>query len=72
MKSLFDSWCADMGIEHQVSSTYFASSNGAIEHSLKSLKILMKKRDLERQGKLEEAVDILNGSPVTAEGVSAA
>ena len=71
MKRLFDIWCVDMGIEHSVSSAYFASSNGAIERSLKSLKILMKKHDLERRGKLEEAVDILNSAPVTAEGMSA-
>ena len=72
MKRLFDIWCADMVIEHNVSSAYFASSNGAMKQLLKSLKILMKKHDLERRGKLEDAVDILNSAPETAEGVSAA
>ena len=43
MRASFLSWAEQLGIEHQVSSAYFASSNGAIECSLKVLKMLMKK-----------------------------
>ena len=41
MRAPFTSWAEQLGIEHQVSSTYFASSNGAIERSLMFLDILV-------------------------------
>ena len=55
-----------------MSSAYFVSSNGMTERSLKSLKILMKKRHYEGSNGLDEAVDILNAAPVTESGMSAA
>ena len=61
----FGVWCEELGISHITSSAYFASSIGAIELSLKSLKLLMYKRDLEQKGKLEDAVNILNHTPCT-------
>ena len=71
MRASFTSWAEQLGIEHRVSSAYFTSSNGAIECSLKSLKILMKKQHYEGEVGLEEAVNILNAAPVTDSGMSA-
>ena len=72
MRKQFDDWAEQLGIEHLVSSAYFASLNGAIEISLKSLKILMKKRHFEGSSGLDEAVEILDAAPVTGSGMSAA
>ena len=71
MRASFSSWAENLGIEHQVSSAYFASSNGAIERSLKALKSLMKKRHYEGEAGLEDAVNILNAAPISDAGMSA-
>ena len=60
MRTGFKSWAEQLGIEHRVSLAYFTSSNGAIEWSLKALKLLMKKQNFEGDGGLDEAVSILN------------
>ena len=61
-----------MGMVHDTTSAYFASSNRYMEKSLASLKILMYKHNMEKKGTLEETVDLLNNTPVTAEGLSPA
>ena len=66
----FDTCCGDLGITHSTLSAYFALSNGAIERSLKYQKLFMYKMDMERKGMLEDAVDLLNNTPCTAEGLS--
>ena len=72
MRATFSSWASGLGIDHRVSSAYFASSNGAVERSLKSLKILMKKRKLGGDTGLDEAVNLMNSAPITEAGMSAA
>ena len=72
MRATFTRWASGLGIDHRVSSAYFASSNGAVERSLKSLKILMKKRKLGGETGLEEAVNLMNSAPITEAGMSAA
>ena len=71
MRARFTDWASGLGIEHRVSSAYFASSNGAIERSLKGLKNLMYKRHLEGETGLEDAVNIMNAAPITDAGMSA-
>ena len=71
MRARFSEWATRLGIEHRVSSAYFASSNGAIERSLKGLKSLMRKRHLEGETGLEDAVNIMNAAPITDAGMSA-
>ena len=71
MRASFTSWAEQLGIEHRVSSAYFASSNGAIKRSLKALKTLMKKQHFEGEVGLEEAVNILNAAPISDAGMLA-
>ena len=71
MRARFSEWAESLGIEHRVSSAYFASSNGAIERSLKALKSLMRKRHLEGETGLEDVVNIINAAPITDAGMSA-
>ena len=71
MRARFSDWAESLGIEHRVSSAYFASSNGAIERSLKALKSLMRKQHLEGETGLEDAVNIINAAPITDAGMSA-